>query len=109
MTQVDIILARCKIGQTILDKLMTMKDKEIKDFLHKVVTSKNIHDIVWDGTVIRTIQNEIVQSIELCYYDRIEVCANGIKFIPEHRDSEFLILFDDNFITTSIKRELGIE
>lgn len=108
MSQVDIILARCKIGQTILDKLMTMKDSEIKDFLHKVVTSKNINDIVWDGDVIRTIQREIVQTIELCYFDRLEVNANGIKYIPEHREGEFLILFDDNFVTTSIKRELGL-
>ena len=33
MNQVEIIMARCAIGQRILDKLMTMKDAEIKDFL----------------------------------------------------------------------------
>ena len=108
MTQVEIILARCAIGQRILDKLMTMKDDEIKDFLHKVVTSKNIHDIVWDGDVIRTIQKEIVQSIELCYFDRIEIIAQGIRYIPEHRDGEFVILFDDNFVTKAILAEVGL-
>ena len=108
MNQVEIILARCVIGQRILDKLMTMKDAEIKDFLHKVVTSKNIHDIVWDGDVIRTIHNEIVESIELCYFDRIEVIAQGIRYIPEHRDGEFVILFDDNFVTKTILTELGL-
>ena len=108
MTQVEIILARCAIGQRILDKLMTLKDKEIKDFLHKVVTSKNIIDIVWDGDVIRTIHNEIVNSIELCYFDRIEVIAQGIRYIPEHRDGEFIILFDDNFVTKAILAEVGL-
>ena len=108
MTDIEIILARCKIGQRILDKLMTMKDSEIKEFLYKVVTSKNIHDIVWDGDVIRTIHNETVESIELCYFDRIEVIVQGIRYIPEHRDGEFVILFDDNFVTTSILRELDL-
>ena len=108
MTDIEIILARCKIGQRILDKLMTMKDSEIKEFLYKVVTSKNIHDIVWDGDVIRTIQKEIVQTIELCYFDRLEVNTNGIKYIPEHRDGEFLILFDDNFVTKAILAEVGL-
>ena len=108
MNQVEIILARCAIGQRILDKLITMKDDEIKDFLHKVVTSKNIHDIVWDGDVIRTIHNEIVESIELCYFDRIEVIAQGIRYIPEHRDGEFVILFDDNFVTKAILAEVGL-
>ena len=106
--EMEKLMKRFDTGMRILDKLMTMKDAEIKDFLHKVVTSKNIHDIVWDGAVIRTIQNEQVQSIELCYFDRIEVCVNGIKYIPEHRDGEFVILFDDNFVTTAILTELGL-
>lgn len=108
MNQVEIIMARCAIGQRILDKMMTMKDSEIKDFLHNVVTSKNIHDIVWDGLVIRTIHSETAHSIELCYFDRIEVIAQGIRYIPEHRDGEFVILFDDNFVTTAILTELGL-
>lgn len=108
MSQVDIILARCKIGQTILDKLMSMKDSEIKDFLRKVVTVDIIQNIVWEGDIIRTINNEIVQSIELCRYDLIEVNAHGIKYTPNNRSGKFVILFDDNFVTTSIRSELGL-
>jgi hypothetical protein len=89
------------LGNSILQKFAGKNTAQIKAILFKILPEKykgeDIHCLITSGDCVKIFKNDVLNEIEICFYDKIEISFIGISFIPEHRNIEKLIPFDNNF------------
>ncbi len=110
MSQVDEVLKKVKIGIRIMEKLNTMTDAEIKEFLADVLEhDKPSHEVVTNGVIARKIQSEKLERISVDHYNDVRIDVHGIQFVHEHGSPRMVIPFGDDFITRAIYQRLELE
>lgn len=98
MTTIERIEKQYETGHPIFCKFFELNSKDMKKKLQEMFDDKRIVDVIENGTITKTLKDDIPYNIEINYYARIEISFLGIEFFPEHYGSKMLVEFTSNFI-----------
>ena len=90
-------LKRYDFGYPILEKLFKLNKDELKKKLQTICGDKLPDGLLKEGSVKKTISNDVPESIEIWFYDHISISAYGINYKPEHGTEKEIIAFNEHF------------
>lgn len=91
-------LERHKFGMPILEQLFKLNKDELKKKLQTICGHITLPEgLLKEGSVEKTISNDVPKSIEVWYYDHISISPYGINYKPEHGNEKEIIAFNEHF------------
>ncbi len=88
-----------EIGFPIFQKLFSLnKEKFISVMKDIFQDNKSVMEILENKPkIIKTLENDEPENIKIHFYSSIEVTYFGVKYKPEHGQSEMILKFDKFF------------
>lgn len=88
-----------EIGFPIFQKLFSLtKDKFVEVMKDIFQDNKSVMEILENNPkIIKTLEDDEPESIKIHFYSSIEVTYFGVKYKPEHGQSEMILKFDKFF------------
>lgn len=88
-----------EIGFPIFKKLFSLNKKEFINVMKDIFQdNKSVMEILENyPKIIKILENDEPESIKIHFYSNIEVTYFGIKYKPEHGQSQIILKFDKFF------------